>query len=370
MLRSSVLVLSSFLAIGCNHETGAPKPGLPNSPTTLNPTTGTTTTGTNKPGTPTNGTSSSPSGTTYAGLFQIDTQLDVLQSSLVPSSVQSATTWLSEFSEDPGLALADLAKQGGILPDSTGTWGSAILGALIDSQIPKGALSGLSSVGQEITGLPGAIDLVGKFTVHTPASNGAITVELQLTDSKFQSIGNSVSVPIPVASLAAAHISMNGTFTAAGDGQADAQVSLDGSPTLTLPLGDLIIEAAVQLILQPLTGQTDFVTALQQIANCAALPTDDPIGLGLSAAQMCDNVIAHWTNVMLSQLRADLLLTLTFDNGTFHLKDMTSDKPTIDQISDGVVGEWKWSVAGPGGASGPTVDLTPTFAGNRIGSAL
>src|SRR5262249_21786880 len=136
---------------------------------------------------------------------------------------------------------------------------------------------------QQISDLSNKLNFHSTITIHTPQANGAVMVEQQFLAVDFQPDSSApTKVPIPAASMSAAHMVMSGQIVPESDAPAvaDAQLTL-GAGTFTLPLGAMLLNAAGTVIFGPLVGQqtADLKTVLTTLINCNQFATDVINGL-------------------------------------------------------------------------------------------
>jgi hypothetical protein len=151
---------------------------------------------------------------------------------------------------------------------------------------------------------------------------------------------------------------------------ADADLTLGGGK-MTLPFGELLLQAAGPLLFGQFGGATDLKGALENLVNCASAAqtiSDDLDGyLSASLVQtLCTSALDAIANEVTTQIDSVVLSDVQVSNGTAYLLDVSTAKPNVDYQSDRVTqGKWSWSFT----VAGSTMTVPSTFEGDRVGDA-
>jgi hypothetical protein len=151
---------------------------------------------------------------------------------------------------------------------------------------------------------------------------------------------------------------------------ADADLALGGGK-MTLPFGQLLLQAAGPLVFGQFGGATDLKGALHNLVDCAsaAQSISDDLGGYLSPAlinTLCTSALDAIAKNVTDQIDGIVFNDVQISAGTAYLLDVSQSKPTADYQSDVVSqGKWSWSFT----VSGTTVTVPSTFAGDRVGDA-
>ena len=104
--------------------------------------------------------------------------------------------------------------------------------------------------------------------MHTPAKDGTATIDQQVTDIGFKLLNQSTVVAFDANEKMMAHTSMPGTVKAHANAPvADADLTLGGGK-MTLPFGELLLQAAGPLVFGQFGGATDLKGALHNLVDC------------------------------------------------------------------------------------------------------
>jgi hypothetical protein len=377
MLTRSLLITSLVVSVGCSQagpSSMGPMPGGqadPNqaAPSTNNP---------DSPGSP--GTPTTPPAApkaSYTGVYRVLAPLDFTQNGVLPGALGPALAGLSELHDHPGDAIikivqgANIPYLSDILNKVPGFLVSALSG-LLDQVITNAvynnypAIDEIASVIQGITELANHLDVQEDLTVHTPAADGSVKIDQDISGVQFTLLGNQTMVALK----AAMKTSTTGKLTPHPDAPiADADLSIDPS-TVSLPIGELLLDAAGPLLFSQF-GATDLTGALQAVVPCSSIGQDVSDGLGgiISASevsQLCDGALG-----LIAGLAEQKIKAVTFDGIQVHdgkavLFDVTPQKPTVDYRSDQLGnGTWTWKITVAGGS----VDVPSTLAGLRVADA-
>ncbi len=373
---AGALALAMTLSSGCNTDTKAA--GGDGTPTT-------------EPGPgssiqPVPGTKPAPTDDrAYAGIYQSDTGLDFTQPGALPGLEGPAFNLLANLRTQPGTALVNLGQAAGVEAlDRIGGLGRTVLGGVLDSALinlynDNPTLARAMQDIQNIAQIAKTTVLQTKLTVHTPSANHAVAAELQVTGATFTTADINLNVAnvvttIPAAAMPAAKVSLaTPTLTPRANlAVADADLAF-GSGKVTLPMGAMLMQAAGQLVFQPLYGISDFRQGFVSLIPCEsiaaqgaqALADGDDFGLSSLISQnvlqgICTVAAGYLADQLIAQMQFNT--DATVDGGRAVLYDVSAAKPTLDKKSDRVAeGTWSWSFSSGKVAS--------TFAGDRVGNA-
>jgi hypothetical protein len=207
--------------------------------------------------------------------------------------------------------------------------------------------------------------------VHSPAKDGTAMIDQQVTDVGFKLLDKSTVVAFDAAEKMMAHTAMPGTVTAHANAPvADADLTLGGGK-MTLPFGELLLQAAGPLLFGQFGGATDLKGALNNLVDCAghAQSISDDLGGYLSPAlvtTLCTAALGALSDEVTSQINGITLNDVQVSGGTAYLLDVSQSKPQVDYQSDRVAqGKWDWSFT----VAGASVKVPSIFSGDRIGDA-
>jgi hypothetical protein len=369
-----IATLTAFNLAGCNGEAGmgmGPS-GTPAGPDNPAPP------ATNNPDSP-NGNQNTPPPpvANYAGVYDLTAPLDFTQNGVLPGLLSPALGSLAELHDHPGDALINILQNSNI-PVVSSTLNKipsfllSAFGSLLDNLIINNLYKGYPVVDQITNIIEGIAELAKKMdvhdtvTVHTPASN-KMAVEEQISGVDFTLLGNTTNVTLTTGKK----VSTTGTILPHANAPvADADLQL-GTASLSLPIGDLLLQAAGPLLFSQFGGATDLKGALLNLVPCASVGQDISDGLGgvISASEatmLCQTGIGLVADMVTAKIKA-----ITFDGvnvtaGAGVLYDASKAKPGVDYQSDRIAdGKWTWSFT-----IGSSVTNVPsTFDGDRIGTA-
>jgi hypothetical protein len=222
-----------------------------------------------------------------------------------------------------------------------------------------------------ITELAKTVELHNSLTVHTPAKDGTATIDQQVTDIGFKLLNQSTVVAFDANEKMMAHTSMPATVKAHANAPvADADLALGGGK-MTLPFGELLLQAAGPLLFGQFGGATDLKGALHNLVDCqsAAQSISDALGGYLSPGlvnTLCTTALDVLADSVTKQIDAIVFNDVQVSGGTAYLLDVSQSKPQTDYQSDRVSqGKWDWTFT----VSGSSVKVPSTFEGDRIGDA-
>jgi hypothetical protein len=209
------------------------------------------------------------------------------------------------------------------------------------------------------------------ITVHTPAADGSVKIDQQVTSVDFTLFGMKQPASIPADALSSALSHMNGKVTPhANKPVADADLSIEAA-TFTIPIGSLMLEAAGPLLFNQFGGATDLNGALNNLVPCASFgqtladnsggALDNTVGTKLCTAAL--GIVAAGVTLELSKVTLDSVLV---DGATAKLYDTSMKVPVVDHQSDRLAeGVWNWHFT----VSGGTAVVPSSFSGDRTGTA-
>ena len=335
------------------------------------------------PATPTTPTPGTPTPTTakYAGIYQANAPIDFTQNGVLPGIASPALNALTMVGTNPGRALVNMAQAAGAINISStlrNILGDIITGQLnsIMSQDVMDALDLISNIAKITqTGV-----LKNKLTIHTPKADGTVAVDIELSGAGFdfvdiQGTAQHVDVTVPAAAAATAKSTMTMATLAARPNApvADADLTLSGG-SLSIPIGDFIMQAAGPLIFQPAFGKSDLKSALTYIMTQPCIDFGNaihnsvqgtPILESISAdvyKTICTTAVGLAATEIISQISMLKIDGVKITNGRAVLFDTSMLKPTMDHQSDRIAdGTWSWSFG--------STDVPSTLAGDRTGNA-
>jgi len=372
---AGVVALSAMASFGCAKKesgwAGDPTPPMtdPGPPVDPDP----------KPPAPT----PTPRVLVYSGVYQANAAIDFTQNGALPGLTSPALGLLANLHTQPGTALVNFGYAAGLpILDTIGSGGRAILGSIIDGQITNlymdnPELDRVVTIIQNIAQIAKTTVLQNKLTVHTPKPDHSTSVELECTGATFHFIDvnlmdTSVTTTVPAASAAAAKATFTtGTLAPRPDPNvADADITFD-SATISIPMGDFLMQAIGTLVFQPLYGTSDFKTGLVK-----AIPCDDIADAAASAVSgtfpfitkdilktVCTVGAGYLADQLISDIQKLSTDGVTISAGRGVLYDQSMSKPTSDGVSDRVGdGTWTWSIG--------AATVNSTYAGDKIATAL
>jgi hypothetical protein len=325
---------------------------------------------------------------TYSGVYQANAAIDFTQNGVLPGLDSPILGVLANLHTNPGTAIVNLGYAAGIdVLNTIGSTGRAILGGLLDAQLTSlyaddPSLDQAVTAIQNIAQIAKTTVLTNTITVHTPKTDHTAAIDLATTGATFHFVNAQLmdttcttTVPAAKAAAAKATFTMGLVSPRSNPNVADADITFSGA-SVTLPMGDFLMQAIGQLVFQPLYGTSDFKTGFVDAIPCTTISTEgamavansgNPLLQGLitqpvlmaicttAASSLADQLIAQ-----ISSLSAD---GVNVGNARGVLYDVSTSKPTADGISDRVGdGTWTWTIGG--------ADVPSTFAGDKIANAL
>ena len=318
----------------------------------------------------------------YAGVYGTVAPLDFTQNGVLPGIVGPALGALIELHDHPGKAILDIVAIANIptVSDAVANMPSFlkdILSGLLDKLIIDEVYANVPVVDQitniisGITELAKTMDVHSSLTVHTPKTDGTTAIDHQVTDVGFTLLGSSTVVAFDANEKMMAHTAMTGTIKPHANAPvADADLTVDGG-TMTLPFGELLLQAAGPLLFGQFGGATDLKGALENLVDCAgqAQSISDALGGYLSPGlvqTLCTAALDTMADQVTSRIDGIVLNDVQVSAGTAYLLDVSQSKPKEDDQSDRIAqGKWSWSFTVAGGSA----TVPSTFAGDRIGDA-
>lgn len=366
--------LAAFaLVTGCGAQPEARMPGAPGTPS--------------QPGTPDNPGEPIPQNppaptAKFAGVYQVVAPIDLTQDGVLPGVLGPMLGALIELHDHPGKALLDIVANANIPTVSDAVKGlpsvvrdvlSNLLDKLIVDQVYGNVpvVEQITNIISGITELAKTIDIHNTLTVHTPAADGSAKVEQQVTDVGFKLLNKQTVVAFDADEKKAAFSAMPGTITPHANAPvADADLTLAGGQ-MTLPFGQLMLQAAGPLIFSQFGGATDLKGALNNLVPChdAAQAISDALDGYLSAAlveQICVAAVGAVADTVTNQIDQIQLKDVQVTDAKAFLLDVSQAKPQTDYQADRIAdGKWTWSFS----LAGSTIKVPSTLAGDRVGDA-
>lgn len=322
-----------------------------------------------------------PAQADYAGVYATVTPIDLTQNGVLPGAIGPALAALTELHDHPGQAIVDLVGAAGIPTLSDAINGlpgfcKTLLAALLDSVITDELYDNvpvaehLASIISGIGQLADTLAIHQTLTVHTPGANGQVAIDQQISSIGFTLLNQQSAVVLDLAAQSQAHATLAGTITAHADAPvADADLTLAGGG-MTLPLGQLMLEAAGPLLFAQL-GAQDLNGALDALVPChaAAQSIADGIDDLLPPAvieEVCKAALALVAAAVTTEVDKLVLTNVRVDGGTAALLDVSASRPQIDHQSDSIAnGKWTWSFS----VAGQTISVPSTLTADRVGNA-
>lgn len=318
----------------------------------------------------------------YSGVYASVAPIDLTQNGVLPGVIGPALGALIELHDHPGKAILDIVAIANIptVSDAVKNMPSFlkdILSNLLDKLIIDEVYANVPVVDQitniisGITELAKTIDIHNSLTVHTPAADGTTAIEQQVTDIGFKLLNQSTVIAFDANEKLMAHTAMPGTVKPHANAPvADADLTLGGGK-MTLPFGELLLQAAGPLLFGQFGGATDLKGALHNLVDCAGAAQEISNALGgyLSPSlvqTLCTAALDTLADQVTSRIDAIVLNDVQVSGGAAVLLDVSQSKPQVDYQSDRIAqGKWSWSFTVAGG----TATVPSTLAGDRIGDA-
>ena len=314
----------------------------------------------------------------YAGTYDVVTPLDLTEGGVLPGVLGPMLGALAELHDHPGKAILDIVANANIPTVSSAVAGLPsfvrdLLSGLLDTLITK-ELYGNVPIADQITtivsgiaSLANTIELHAALTVHAPAPDGSVQIDAQVTDVSFMLLQKAQLISFDAREKMLAQSTLTGTLTPHANAPiADADLTLGGGK-MSLPFGELLLQAAGPLVFSPFGGATDLKGALTNLVPCqtAAQSISDGIDNVLSATlidQICVAALGAIADQVTSLIDGVTLQNVSISDGTAMLLDVSIDRPQPDNQSDQLeTGKWTWSFD----VAGDTIKVPSTFAGNR-----
>lgn len=318
----------------------------------------------------------------YAGVYDAVAPLDFTQSGVLPGLLGPALAGLVELHDRPGKAIITIVENAGIpyLSEILMQVPSFLKGALtglLDSLILDNVYKNVPVVDQIAFVIQGISDL-GKqteihdqITVSTPTQKGAVQIEQQLSGVGFTLSGKKIVVDLSTEARAKALARMNGRLDPrANRPVADADLTID-SGTVSIPIGDLLLQAAGPLVFSQFGGAVTLKGALTQLVPCMDFAKDVSEGLGgivseSNVQKLCVGAIGLIADQVDARIRAVTLDGVTVDDAKGKLLDVSTLRPKTDYQSDRLAeGTWTFVFT----VNARTVAVPSSFSGDRIASA-
>lgn len=318
----------------------------------------------------------------YAGVYSAVAPIDLTQNGVLPGVLGPALNALTELHDHPGQAIIDIISIANIptvsdlvknMPQILKDILSGALDKLITDELYANVpvVDQITNIISGITELAKTMELHNSLTVHTPKADGTATIDQQVTDIGFKLLGNSTVVAFDAKEQMMAHTAMPGTVKAHANAPvADADLTLGGGK-MTLPFGELVLQAAGPLVFGQFGGATDLKGALHNLVDCAsaAQSISDDLGGYLSASviqTICTAALDAVATSVTNSINNITLNDVQVSEGTAMLLDVSQSKPTTDYQSDRITqGKWNWSFT----VNGSTVTVPSTFSGDRTADA-
>ena len=377
MSTRSLLIASLVVSVGCSQagpSAMAPMPGGQADPSQAAPSTNNP----DSPGQPGMPANPPPAPIAhYSGVYRVLAPLDFTQNGVLPGALGPALAGLSELHDHPGDAIIKIV-QGANIPylsdilNKVPSFLVSALSGLLDQVITNAvynnypAIDEIANVIQGITEIANHFDVQQDLTVHTPAADGSVKIDEDVSGVQFELLGNTTMVALK----SAMKTSTTGKLTPRPNAPiADADLSIDAS-TISLPIGELLLDAAGPLLFSQF-GATDLTGALQAVVPCDSIGQDVSDGLDniISAnevSQLCNGALGLIAGLAEQKIKAVSFDGIEVHDGKAVLFDVTPQKPTVDHQSDQLGnGTWTWKITVAGGS----VDVPSTLAGLRTADA-
>src|SRR6185312_898622 len=204
----------------------------------------------------------------YAGVYSAVAPIDLTQNGVLPGVLGPALNALIELHDHPGQAILDIIAIANIptvsdlvknMPQLLKDILSGALDKLITDEVYANVpvVDQITNIISGITELAKTMELHNSLTVHTPKADGTATIDQQVTDIGFKLLNNSTVVAFDAKEQMMAHTAMPGSVKAHANAPvADADLTLGGG-TMTLPFGELLLQAAGPLVFGQFGGATD-----------------------------------------------------------------------------------------------------------------
>ncbi len=332
----------------------------------------------NEPGN--NPTPNTPKTPKYSGVYQVSAPVDFTQQGVLPGLTGPLLASLAQLHDNPGKSIVDLAFAANVpvIKDMSAFLRDVL--ASIITTVANDFIGDNPEFGQVIEVIDSIFEVTqqssieSKITVHTPATDGSVAAEIQVTGAKFMFLNQSISVTTPATAMATAKSSLTATLKARANAPvADADVTFTGGK-LSLPVGTFILQALGPLLFQPKFGTSDLRSTLIKLVPCESWSTkiaekaanDNALKYVITAPVMktiCTTAVgyaADKVNEAFAKLTIDDVQVV---NGRATLYDTSTMKPSMDHQSDRLAdGTWSWQFG--------SVTVPSNLAGDRVGTAF
>ncbi len=317
----------------------------------------------------------------YAGIYATVTPIDLTQNGVLPGAIGPSLAALTELHDHPGQAIIALVCAADIPTLSSAINGlpsfvKDLLASLLDKLITDELYANvpvadqIASIIAGISQLADTMAIRQTLTLHTPDANGNVKIDQQLSSIGFTLLNQSSVVLLDANAQQLAQATLTGTVTPHANAPvADADLTLAGG-NMTLPLGQLMLQAASPLLFAPL-GATDLQSALTTLVPChaAAQAISDGIDDLLPASTIeaaCTAALDIVAAAVTTEVDKLVLTNVSVDDGAASLLDVSVARPQIDYQSDTIAnGKWTWHFT----VAGQTIAVPSTLAADRVGNA-
>jgi hypothetical protein len=318
----------------------------------------------------------------YSGIYDAVAPIDFTQNGVLPGLLGPALGGLAQLHDHPGNAIITVVEAAGIpylsaILMKVPSFLKAALSGLLDDLIIKNLYQGypvvdeIASVIQGIAELGKKLEIHDEITVRTPTATGVVALEQQLTGVGFTLLGKHAVVDFSAAAKLKALAKMPGVLAAHPNAPiADADLTL-GAGTFSLPIGELLLQAAGPLLFSQFGGATTLKGALGNLVPCMTFgqTLSDGVGGFISVAdaqKFCTGAIGLIADQVEGKIKAIAFDGVEVERGAAKLYDVSQLKPSMDHQSDRVAeGTWTWKFT-----VGSTVTSVPsTFSGDRVADA-
>ncbi len=212
--------------------------------------------------------------------------------------------------------------------------------------------------------------LNNKMTIHTPAADGTIQVDLVLGGMTFTAFGTTITTTTPAVDITTATTGLTGMLTPHADAPiADADITFTGG-SLAIPVGGYLLQSLGPLLFQPQFGTKDLNTTLQSLVPCEAIAQDvSDAAQGVEVLEYvvtpdlmyaaCQAAVTYAATEVTNAINKLEVSGVTITNGAATLFDVSPSKPTADHIADQIGnGTWTWNFG--------SIGVPSTLSGQRI----
>lgn len=367
----ATLTAFAFVA-GCSAEPEARMPGTPNGPSDPGMPQG--------PGEP---IPAAPAPTAkYSGVYSAVAPLDLTQQGVLPGVLGPTLDALGNIKTHPGKAVIELIIAANISPVSGFVNGlpgivkdglELALDYIIKEQLYKNVkiADQIANIIEGVAQLGKSIEIHNSLTIHTPAADGTVNIEQQVTDVGFTLLSKSTIVAFNANEKKMAFTGMPGSVKAHANAPvADADLTLGGGK-MTLPFGELLLQAAGPLLFSQFGGAMDLAGALKNVLpiHDLAVKIAGVLPSSVTVAQV-EGVLNAGVDILAgavtSKINEIVLKDVQVSAGSAVMLDVSQALPKEDYQADRVAqGKWDWSFT----VNGTTVKVPSVFEGDRIGDA-